>query len=283
MDLLTYKSNKKTLLIGILNSTPDSFSDGGDYYEDTEKAVARAKQMISEGADIIDVGGESTRPGSEKIDAAEEIRRTVPVIKAIKKHIPHALISIDTWKSEVARQAMTSGCHMINSLGGFTFDKQLATVASEFQCPTLIYHIKGEPKSMQQGKITYSDVTSEIADFFTDQIAIGTKSGMKKDQFILDPGIGFGKSIDQNIEIINRLEEFTSFHLPITIGVSRKSHLGALLQKELRLENIPSPFERLEASLAETAAAVLNGASIIRTHDVQETKKFLVVLDKFKN
>jgi dihydropteroate synthase len=273
----------QTLLIGILNSTPDSFSDGGLYYDDTEKAVARAKQMLTEGADIIDIGGESTRPGTEKIDSAEEIRRTLPVIKAINKHLPTAKLSIDTWKSEVAREAMAGGCHMINSLGGFTFDKKLATVVGEFECPIIVYHIKGEPKSMQQGEITYTDVVAEITDFFTNQIALGTKSGLKKEQFILDPGIGFGKTVEQNIEIIKRLKEFETFNLPIAIGVSRKSHLGKLLQTELHLDKIPSPMERIEASLAETAVAVFNGANIIRTHDVQQTKKFLAVLERFIN
>ena len=265
--------------MGILNITPDSFSDGGDYYSSTQKAVKRTRQMLSEGTDIIDIGGESTRPGSEQVEAQEELRRVIPVIKAIKKDLPNGTLSIDTWKSKVAEEAIKNGCTLINSLGGFLFDPALVKVVAKNNCKIIIYHIKGQPKTMQKGDTHYNDVLQEIADFFEQQIAIGIKNGVKKEQFILDPGIGFGKSVSQNIEIIKRLKAFQKFNLPIAIGVSRKSHLGIILKDERGIDT--KPTERLTPSLAETAIALQNGATIIRTHDIIETKKFITVLEKF--
>jgi len=272
--------NKKTLIMGVLNVTPDSFSDGG-LYVDPQKAVFRAKKMVEEGADIIDVGGESTRPGSEPVSVDEEIKRVTPVIKEIKNTLPNVLISIDSYKSEVVKEALLKGAEIVNSLGGFLFDERLCLVVKEFDVPIIIYHIKGKPKTMQQIP-TYKDVVKDIIDFFEEQINIGVSKGLKKEQFFIDPGIGFGKTVEQNLEIIKRLTEFKSLGLPIVIGVSRKSHLGKLLQDELKLGTLPSPTERLEASLAETAITVLNGANIVRTHDVLQTKKFLAVLDRLK-
>lgn len=275
------KLGKKTLLMGILNLTPDSFYDGGKYFRDTEKAVARAKQIIDEGAEIIDIGGESTRPGSIGVSAQEELIRVLPVIKAIRKET-ETILSIDTNKAIVAKEALKAGVDVINSLGGFLFDEELADVAARLSCPVILYHIKGEPRTMQEGKICYKDIIEEIIEFFNKQIAYGLQNGMKKEQFFLDPGIGFGKTVMQNVEIIKRLAEFKKLNLPIVIGVSRKSHLGELLQQELHLKQTPGTSKRLEAGLAETAVAVLNGAGIIRTHDVAETKRFLSVLDLFK-
>ncbi len=276
-------TTKKTLIMGILNITPDSFSDGGLYTTPTQ-ALKRVKQMIHEGADIIDIGGESTRPGSKPISISEELQRVIPVIETIRENLDKSIsLSIDTNKAIVAEEALRAGVDMVNSLGGFLFDKKLIDVVAKLHCPIAIYHIQGKPKTMQEGEMTYDDVIKDIAIFFGEQIKNGMTKGIKREQFILDPGIGFGKTVDQNIEIIKRLKEFQNLNLPILIGVSRKSHLGMILQEELRLPNIPSPIERLEASLAETAVAVLNGASIVRTHDVTQTKKFLTILDKFKN
>lgn len=271
---------EKTIVMGVLNVTPDSFSDGG-LYLDPDKAKARAKEMASEGADIIDVGGESTRPGSEPISISNEIRRVIPVIKQIRK-MPNISISIDSYRGEVVKGALLAGADMVNSLGGFLFDKKLAKIVSRFKVPIIIYHIKGQPRTMQKGEIKYKDVVKDIVDFFNEQIKIGIAYGVRRNQFLIDPGIGFGKTVEQNIEIVKRLSEFKSLKLPIVIGVSRKSHLGTILQDELKLSTLPSPTKRLEASLAETAIAVLNGVKIIRTHDVLETKKFLAVLDKLK-
>jgi len=285
MDILSNRpSDKKTLVMGILNVTPDSFSDGGMYFDDIAKAVARVEQMIEEGADIIDIGGESARPGSAPIGQEEELKRIIPIIGAVRKKLGDTLIlSIDTYKSSVAREALLAGAHMINSLGGFMFDNTLADVVAEFDCPIAIYHIKGEPRTMQAGSIVYRDVIDEIVVFFQKQIYVGLSRGMKREQFILDPGIGFGKTLEHNVEIIKRLHEFEKLHLPLLVGVSRKGHLGKLLQQRLGLAHMPGASERLEASLAETAVAVLKGASMVRTHDVLPTVKFLAVLDAIKN
>jgi dihydropteroate synthase len=271
-------TKQKIRIMGILNTTPDSFSDGGLYLK-PEDAVKRADQMLAEGAEIIDIGGESTRPGSEKISAAEEIARVTPVIKAIKKQFPKAVLSIDTWKHEVAEEAVKNGCTIINSLGGFSKDGNLVNIVVKSDCQIVIYHIKGDPSTMQKGQIMYTDVVREITDFFTEQLTFGKTHGVKKDQFILDPGIGFGKTLEHNLEIIKRLSEFKKFSLPIAIGLSRKSHLGMILEKDLGLKT--SPLERVEAGLAETSIAVQNGATIIRIHDILQTKKFLTVLEKF--
>jgi dihydropteroate synthase len=275
---------KKTLIMGILNVTPDSFSDGGLYFDDIIKVIARVEHMIEEGADIIDIGGESTRPGSTPISPAEELKRIIPIIDAIRNKLgDKVLLSVDTYKSSVAKEAMQAGAQMINSLGGFTFDSLLADVAAAFDCPIVIYHIKGEPQTMQAASIVYKDIIDEIVVFFQKQIFYGLSRGMKREQFILDPGIGFGKTLEHNIEIIKRLQEFETLHLPLLVGVSRKGHLGKLLQQRLGLAYTPGTSERLEASLAETAVAVLKGATIVRTHDVLPTVKFLAVLDAIKN
>jgi dihydropteroate synthase len=275
---------KKTLVMGILNVTPDSFSDGGLYFDDVAKAVARVEQMIEEGADIIDIGGESARPGSAPISPEEELKRIIPIIDAVSNKLgDKVMLSIDTYKSSVAKETLQAGADMINSLGGFTFDSTLADVIAAFDCPIVIYHIKGEPRTMQAGSIVYSDVIDEIVVFFQKQIYSGLSRGMKREQFILDPGIGFGKMLEHNVEIIKRLHEFEKLDLPLLIGVSRKGHLGKLLQERLGLPQMPGASERLEASLAETAVAVLKGASIVRTHDVLPTVKFLTVLDVLKN
>lgn len=268
----------KTHIMGILNTTPDSFSDGG-LYLNPKAAVKRAEQMLTEGADIIDIGGESTRPGAEKISADEEINRVIPIIKAINKQFPKAILSIDTWKHEVAKEAIKNGCTIINSLGGFSKDGNLVNIVVQSGCKIVIYHIKGVPSTMQKGQIMYTDVVGEISNFFKEQITFGQTHGVKKDQFILDPGIGFGKTLEHNLEIIKRLDEFQKFNLPIAVGISRKSHLGMILKEDLEIET--SPIERLEAALAETAIAVQKGVTLVRTHDVLQTKKFLTVLEKF--
>ncbi|HSA83981.1 MAG TPA: dihydropteroate synthase [Patescibacteria group bacterium] len=264
--------------MGILNVTPDSFSDGG-HYATTQKAFLHAKQLITEGADIIDIGGESTRPGAETVSATEELQRVLPVIKKIKTAFPKTVLSIDTWKNEVAKEAIKNGCTVINSLGGFTFDENLAKIVAKYNATVIIYHIKGKPKTMQKKIIRYKDIISDITQFFSKQITIAKKYGIKKTQLILDPGIGFGKTVEQNITIIKNLKRFKILNLPLAIGMSRKSHLGIILEKEIGLQT--KPTERLEPSLAETAIAIQQGVDIIRTHDVLATKKFVTVLEKF--
>lgn len=273
---------KKTLVIGTLNITPDSFYDGGLYFENIKNALKQVGLMIKAGADIIDIGGESTRPGSLPVDAHEELRRVLPVIKKVRQKFKKIIISIDTNKAEVADEAIKIGANIVNTLGGFSFDSDLAKVVARHRVPVVIYHIKGEPRTMQQGKIKYKDVISEINKFFGEQMTVGRKFGIKKYQYILDPGIGFGKSVEHNLTIIKKFKAFTKWKLPLMVGVSRKSHLGLILQNKLNLKKVPPPNERLEAGLAEVAVAVLNGANIVRTHDVGETKKFLAILDELR-
>jgi dihydropteroate synthase len=273
----------KTLLMGVLNVTPDSFSDGGKYFQNAKKAVSKIKQMLSEGADIIDIGGESTYPGTQVITVEEEISRVVSIIQAARRELGNKfLISVDTYKGLVAKKALESGANIINSLGGFRFDPQLIETIKKSKCPIIIYDIKDNPKVGIKNATPYQDVIKEVESFFTNQINLGLKNGLKKTQFILDPGIGFGKTLEQNLEIINNLKEFAKFGLPILVGISRKDHLGKILQQELSLKEVPKPSERLEAALAETAICILNGADIIRTHDVLETKKFISVIDRIK-
>ncbi len=267
--------------MGILNVTPDSFFDGGKFLKVSD-ALKQAEEMIKNGADIVDVGGESTRPGSLSVSAEEEIKRILPVIKKLRAKNNKIIISVDTNKSEVAEEALKAGANIINSLGGFTYDKAMAKVVAKYKVPIIIYHIKGEPRTMQKGEIKYKNVISEINKFFAEQIKFGLKNGVKKEQFILDPGIGFGKSVEHNLTIIREFKKFTKWGMPLLVGVSRKSHLGKVLQEKLNLKEVPGPSERLEAGLAETAFAVLNGANIVRTHDVLENKKFLVLLDELK-
>jgi len=277
----------KTKIMGILNITPDSFSDGGDYFNNPDKAVKHARQMIKEGADYIDIGGESTRHSnpfydnqdSETVDTSEELRRVLPVITQLKQHFGNSIhLSIDTRKAKIAEESLTAGATAVNSLGGFLFDEKLAEIVAKHGCTIIIYHIKN---IKQQGEIKYDDVCREIGEFFEKQIEIGMKYGIKRDQFILDPGIGFGKKVEHDIEIIKNLSYFKRFGLPLLIGVSRKSHIGIQLKDQLNLEQIPKPTNRVSGSLAETAIAVQNGAAIVRTHDVKETKQFLTILEKF--
>lgn len=276
-------TGSSTLIMGILNITPDSFSDGG-LFMNSKKAFLRAGEMIQEGADIIDIGGESTRPGSETVSIKEEIKRVVPVIKEVRRKFPHIFISIDSYKADVVKASVLAGANMVNSLGGFSFDPNLAILLGKnYHLPIVIYHIKKKPKDMQRGEIVYKDIIGDIKNFFENQIALGISKGLKREQLIIDPGIGFGKTVEQNLVIIKRLGEFKSLGMPIAIGVSRKSHLGKILQSELKFTTMPSPSERLEASLAETAVAVLNGVKIVRTHDVLQTKKFLTILNKLKD
>ena len=264
--------------MGILNVTPDSFSDGGEY-NTLERAVAHAKQMIVDGADIIDVGGESSRPGAKQITTDEEINRVIPVIKALKKEFDDSIIiSIDSYKSVVVDQAIKAGATIVNSMGGFSFDAEIAEIVAKAGTKLIIYHIKGEPQTMQKGEIHYENVIDDINKFFSEQIEIAEHAGIKKDALILDPGFGFGKTVDQNLEIIKRCNEFAKHTLPILIGVSRKSTIGTLIKNAYSLERAPEPKDRLAGSLALTAFAVQNGATIVRTHDVKETKQFLTVL-----
>lgn len=265
--------SKKTYIMGILNVTPDSFSDGGLFFNE-KKAIEHARRLVEDGADIIDIGGESTRPGSEPVLVEEEIRRTMPVIKAISREMKIP-ISIDTYKAEVARHALDAGASIINDISGLRFDPEMPKVAAEYGVPVIIMHIKGRPKDMQQNPV-YEALIPEIMDYLRISIRLANKFGISDDKIIIDPGIGFGKTFEHNLEIIKNLKEFTLLGKPVVIGVSRKAFIGKILG------DVP-PSERLEGTASAVAISIFNGANIVRVHDVKEMARAAKVADAIKN
>ncbi|RLD16039.1 MAG: dihydropteroate synthase [Caldiserica bacterium] len=249
-------------IMGILNVTPDSFYDGGKFF-DLKKAVEKGLKMIEEGADIIDIGGESTRPGSERIDEEEEKRRVFPVIEEIRRNtdIP---ISIDTYKSGVAIGAIERGVNIINDISGLRFDKNMVNVLKRNKdVKVVIMHMKGEPKTMQENPF-YEDVIKEIRDFFIERIEFLKENGISDDRIIIDPGIGFGKRLEDNLEIIRNIDEFKKLGYPVLIGHSRKSFIGAVLGRK-------NPEERFAGTIAVSLYLFKKGVDILRVHDVKET------------
>lgn len=261
-----YDLSARTLIMGILNVTPDSFSDGGKYL-DPGHAIDRALQMIDEGADFIDVGGESTRPGAEPVPLADELNRVLPVISTLagKTDVP---ISIDTYKSQVAMSALDAGALIVNDVSGLVLDDRMALLAGEMGASVILMHVKGEPRTMQDNPV-YENLWEEILDNLRQRIESARQFGM--DQIIVDPGIGFGKLAEHNLEILKNLSRLKSLHYPILVGASRKSFIGKLLDARAG--------ERLEGSLAAAVVAVMSGASIIRVHDVKETKRAVAIAD----
>lgn len=244
-------------VMGILNVTPDSFSDGGKYLS-VDSALNKALKMLDEGADIIDIGGESTRPGSEPVTLDEELTRTIPVIKKLTSLRNDAIISIDTTKSEVARQALDNGAALINDISGLTFDEDMISVVHEHNAGIIIMHIKGNPKTMQINP-SYNNVIDEVKEFLTTQTKKANVSGI--DKIIIDPGIGFGKRVEDNFELIKNLEKFNSIGFPIMIGLSRKSFIGKTLDLDVDNRDIPTVI--LEA------ISIFKSARIVRTHNVK--------------
>jgi dihydropteroate synthase len=261
--------SRRTAVMGVLNVTPDSFSDGGDFFP-AEAAVEHALEMAEAGADIIDIGGESTRPGSDPVSSTEEIRRVVPVIEAIhsKVSVP---VSIDTYKPEVAREALSAGAKIVNDVTGLRENGEMAEVVAEHGVPVMFMHMKGKPKSMQDNPV-YEDLIHEIYSSLAGSVEAALAHGIGRDKLIVDPGIGFGKSFADNLIILDRLHEFRSLGLPICVGVSRKSFLGATL-------GVPEPKKRLSGGIAASVIAVRGGAKIVRTHDVRETAEAVKVAD----
>lgn len=258
----------KPLIMGVLNVTPDSFSDGG-YFLETEKACARAREMIEQGVDIIDVGGESTKPGAKPISSEEELQRVLPIIKHIR-NISDICISIDTYKAEVMEAAAGAGVSLINDICALKSAESMAA-AAKLNLPVCLMHMRGMPESMQNNPMYDNDVVDEIDSFFTQRIAACLAAGISREQLILDPGFGFGKSVSHNLSIVKKLSEFQHHQLPLLLGASRKSTIGAVLQK---------PVDgRLIGSLATAIFAALQGVSIIRTHDVDETNQALQMVD----
>jgi dihydropteroate synthase len=262
----------KTYVMGILNVTPDSFYDGKQY-DAGENAIEHALKMTEEGADIIDIGGESTRPGASPLSEEEEINRVIPVIKKLSKKLRKP-ISVDTYKAKVAEKAIDAGASIINDIGGLLTDKKMAQVAAGSHVPVIVMHKKGTPRTMQKYPIR-KNVLSEIMSSLRKSISIAIDAGIDKDRIILDPGIGFGKTVQQNLEILKRLKEFQSMGFPILVGTSRKQFIGTILNL--------SAQERLYGTLATIAVAVMNGAHIVRVHDVRESVQVVTMCDAIRN
>ncbi len=260
------REDHEVLIMGILNVTPDSFSDGGKFF-DRERAVRRALEMEERGADIVDVGGESTRPGAQKVELEEELDRTIPVIEAVREEAD-ILVSIDTYKSEVARRALDAGAEMVNDVSALRFDEKLAPLVAERNVPIVLMHMQGTPRTMQKNP-TYEDPVLDIMDFLRERIEVAEESGISGEKVIVDPGIGFGKSCKDNYEILRRLEEFKALGAPLLLGTSRKSFLGEIL-------DLP-PEERVEGTIATNVVGVLKGARILRVHDVEENRRAVQV------
>mgnify|MGYP006259679635 FL=1 len=264
---------RKTLVMGIVNVTPDSFSDGGKFFS-PEVATNHASKLITQGADIIDIGGESTRPGAKQVSESEELKRVIPVIEKIRTDNPTILISIDTTKASVAKYAVEAGADIINDVSGLSFDNNMAGIVKSLNVPIVIMHMKGNPQNMQLNP-KYKDIVNEILDFFKIKIKIAIQSGINRSMIILDPGIGFGKTVDHNFELLSRLNEFNVLELPIMIGPSRKSFIGITL-------DLP-PEDRVEGTAAAVSAGVMNGASIVRVHDVKSMKRVVKIIEKIRN
>lgn len=264
--------SQKTHIMGILNVTPDSFSDGGVYF-DKARAIERARRMVEEGADIIDIGGQSTRPGAEQIAPEEEIGRTIPVIEAVAGELG-VPISIDTYRAEVARRALEAGASMVNDISGLRFDRGMASLVAEKGVPVVLMHIKGTPRDMQKNPV-YEALVPEIMDYLREGIRMAEDAGVPRDMVVVDPGIGFGKTFDHNLGILNRLEDFTMLERPVAVGPSRKAFLGEILG------GAPAT-ERVFGTAAAVCAAVIKGASIVRVHDVKEISDVVRVADAIK-
>jgi len=249
---------EKPVIMGILNLTPDSFSDGGRF-QTLETALNQAEKMIRDGAKIIDIGGESSRPGARQISADTEIFRVIPVIRELNIRYPHLFISIDTYKSEVARAALAAGCSMVNDISAGLFDPAILDIVSEAGCPYIAMHMLGRPESMQSDPV-YTNVMADILNFFSNRLLEFTQRGIR--QVIIDPGIGFGKHLEHNLEILQKLERLRIFNRPLLLGISRKSLFGQLIGRPID--------SRLAGTLASTMWAFQNGIDIVRVHDVEE-------------
>ncbi|RMG47880.1 MAG: dihydropteroate synthase [Acidobacteria bacterium] len=262
----------RTAVMGILNVTPDSFSDGGLYAE-PDAALRRVEAMLEEGADIVDVGGESTRPGAAEIDAEEEARRVLPVIEAIRRRFPEARVSIDTRRSITARLALDAGADMINDVSGLA-DPAMAALAAERRCPVVVMHMRGTPQTMQRDT-RYEDLIGEVYAGLERSVDRALAAGLSDDRIVIDPGIGFGKSAEGNETLLRHLSVLRGLGRPILVGASRKSFIG-------RRTGEPEPARRLPGSIAAAVAAVLGGASIVRVHDVAPTRRALAVADPLR-
>ena len=264
---------ERTLVMGILNVTPDSFSGDGLAAAggvDLDALAARARAMVADGADLLDVGGESTRPGAEDVTIEEELDRVVPAVERLVREVGVPL-SVDTQKPAVARAALRAGAHVVNDVTGLHGDPALAELAAEFGAPVVAMHIQGRPRTMQRSP-RYADLISEIADYLTESVATAVRAGVPRDQVVVDPGIGFGKTLEHNLEIIRRLGELRALGQPILLGASRKAFIGRILG------DLP-PAERVEGTVATTVLAIAQGVDIVRVHDVRANARAARVAD----
>ena len=257
-----FKLGERTYIMGILNVTPDSFSDGGKYNE-VEEAVKHAKELIEAGADIIDIGGESTRPGASYVTEDEEIARVVPIIRAIKENLD-VIISIDTYKSKTAEEAIKAGADIINDIWGFKKDKNMAKVAAKYNVPCILMHNRDDKP--------YNNIMEDVLEDLKESINIALEAGVKEENIILDPGIGFAKTYEENLIVMNNVDKLKALDYPVLLGTSRKSMIGLAL-------NLPVN-ERVEGTVATTVIGIMKGCEFIRVHDVLENKRAAVMTDK---
>jgi dihydropteroate synthase len=265
----TFHWGSRTYIMGVINVTPDSFSDSGKF-SSPEEAKQQAASLIAAGADILDIGGESTRPFSEPVTLEEELRRVIPVIRKIRE-ISDCPISVDTVKAEVAEAALNEGADIINDISALRFDPKMADVASAFEAPVVLMHMKGIPRDMQVDPY-YEDVVVEVKHFLEKRMAWANSKGISKEKMVVDPGIGFGKRFQDNLVLINHLWEFTELGVPVMVGVSRKAFLGTIA-------GINEAGERDVATLGAIAASAMKGADLVRVHNVTLTKQVLQVVD----
>jgi len=256
------RDRDRVLVMGVLNVTPDSFHDGGRF-ADHEEAINAALRMEAEGADLLDVGGESTRPGAAPLPCDEELERVLPVIEGIRRR-SEISISIDTTKADVAREAIEAGACMVNDVSALRFDDRMASVVASSRTLVALMHMQGRPATMQK-EPSYDDVVVEVRQFLCDRIQAAVDAGISADRILIDPGIGFGKRLEHNLDLLRNLHQLVNVGRPVIVGVSRKSFLGRIL-------DLPSP-ERLEATIAANAVAIANGADVIRVHDVKEGRR----------
>jgi dihydropteroate synthase len=256
------------VLVGVLNVTPDSFSDGGDFLG-PERAVARAATMLDEGAQIIDVGGESTRPGSDPVSPEEEARRVVPVIRGILAERPGAIVSVDTYRSATAEAALRGGASVVNDVTALRGDPRLTEVVADARCPVILMHMLGEPKTMQRDP-RYGDVVREVRGFLAERAERAVAAGVGEENIILDPGIGFGKTLEHNLALLNHLDSIVELGFPVLVGASRKSFIGGIT-------GVGEAKERVPGTVATTVLAYERGATLFRVHDVRANREALAV------
>lgn len=263
--------SRRTAIMGVLNITPDSFSDGGSYL-DPNRAIARGIELADEGADVIDIGGESTRPGAESVSDEEELDRVIPVLQGLRRALSIPL-SVDTTKAHVARRALDEGVDLVNDISAMRFDPAMASLVAREKVPVVLMHMQGKPRTMQ-AQPNYRNVVQEVADFLRGQIEFANLAGVDPVNIIIDPGIGFGKNLDHNLELLRSLSALGSLGRPLLVGPSRKTFIGMVLQVD--------PEDRLEGSIAAAVAAALGGANMIRVHDVRATFRALRIADKIR-